>query len=319
MLALVSSLSLSLNVGMPVSHARVTPRTSHGATVSRAGAPRMQSLFDLLSGMSMKDKELIAPKDALPGRPQPMMVPDRHYVLGNKMEGVPEGCKVAVFANGCFWGSEKGIWRLPGDGIITTAVGYCAGFTPNPTYEEACSGQTGHTEGVRVVYDPAKISFVDILRWFWEAHDPCSGMGQGNDRGTQYRSGFYYFDEEQKSLIEASKVAYEKALAAAGKSKPISTEIAAASDYDEYGGLWFYAESYHQQYLAKPSARPYCSAQPQAVSVPPFAEWAPKGLEEKHAPKLSEAFWKKHAPGGAGCGVVMQPNEPIEFVDLSSM
>ena len=101
------------------------------------------------------------------------------------MDDVPEGHKVAVFANGCFWGSEKGIWRLPGDGIYNTAVGYCAGFTPNPTYEEACSGLTGHTEGVRVVYDPEKISFVDILRWFWEAHDPCSGMGQGNDRGTR--------------------------------------------------------------------------------------------------------------------------------------
>lgn len=114
---------------------------------------------------------------------------------------------------------------------------------PNPklsaTDEAACSGLTGHTEGVKVVYDPAKISFVDILRWFWEAHDPCSGMGQGNDRGTQYRSGFYYFDEEQKALIEASKVAYEKALADAGKGRPITTEIAAASDYDQYGGLWY--------------------------------------------------------------------------------
>ena len=121
-----------------------------------------------------------------------------HYVLKNKMEPpYPDHLKVAVFANGCFWGSEKGIWRLPGGGIYTTAVGYAAGFTPNPTYEEACSGMTGHTEAVQVVYDPSKISFVDILRWFWEAHDPTQGMGQGNDRGTQYRSGFYWFDEEQ--------------------------------------------------------------------------------------------------------------------------
>ena len=127
--------------------------------------------------------------------------------------------------------------------IASPCCGYCAGFTPNPTYEEACSGLTGHTEGVRVVYDPEKISFVDILRWFWEAHDPTSGMGQGNDRGTQYRSGFYWFDEEQKALIEASKEAYEKALKAAGKGRgPITTETAAASDYDDYGGLWFYAE-----------------------------------------------------------------------------
>ena len=161
----------------------------------------------------------------------------RHYVLGNSITKVPDGHKVAVFANGCFWGSEKGIWRLPGDGIYSTAIGYCAGFTPNPTYEEACSGRTGHTEGVRVVYDPEKISFVDILRWMWEAHDPTSGMGQGNDRGTQYRSGFYYFDDEQKQLIEASKAAYEKQL-----GRDITTEIAAASDYDKYGGLWYYGE-----------------------------------------------------------------------------
>ena len=132
------------------------------------------------------DAELISPEKALPGRPQKMQVPDRHFVLGNKMEGpFPDGLKTAVFANGCFWGSEKGVWRLPGEGIYTTAVGYAAGFTPNPSYEEACSGRSGHTEAVQVVYDPEKIGFVDILRWFWEAHDPCSGMGQGNDRGTQ--------------------------------------------------------------------------------------------------------------------------------------
>merc|ERR1719164_251110 len=234
---------------------------------------------------------LVAPENALPGRPTPMQVADRHYVLGNNMKDVPEGYKVAIFANGCFWGSEKGIWRLPGDGIYSTAVGYCAGFTPNPTYEEACSGRTGHTEGVKVVYDPEKTSFVDILRWFWEAHDPTSGMGQGNDRGTQYRSGFYYFDEEQKQLIERSKAAYEKSL-----GRPITTEVAAAADYDKYGGLWFYAEAYHQQYLASPGARPYCSAQPQGISVPAFESWAPKELLEKHAPKLPEAFWKQHAP-----------------------
>ena len=214
-------------------------------------------------------------------------------------------CHLAVFPYHTFsWGSEKGIWRLP-KGIYSTAVGYCAGYTPNPTYEEACSGRTGHTEGVRVVYDPNEISFVDILRWFWEAHDPTSGMGQGNDRGTQYRSGFYYFDDEQRQLIEASKAAYEKAL-----GRPITTEIAAASDYDKYGGLWNYAELYHQQYLAKPGARPYCSAQPQGISLPPFAEWCPKQLQEKHAPKLPESFWQKHAPR-RGCSVVQESNEPI--------
>merc|ERR1719217_1331386 len=128
----------------------------------------------------------------------------------------PEGYKVAVFANGCFWGSEKGAWRLPG--VYSTAVGYAAGFTPNPTYEEACSGRTGSTEAVQVVFDPSKISIVDILRWFWEAHDPTQGMGQGNDRGTQYRSGLYYFDDEQKALFEASAKAYGEALKATTSS-----------------------------------------------------------------------------------------------------
>ena len=170
---LLSLSAIALHVGAPARVAQ--PR----AAPARANV--LGSLFDMLS---MDDAKLVEPGQALPGRAQKMMVPDRHYVLGNKMVEVPEGFKVAVFANGCFWGSEKGIWRLPGGGIHSTAVGYCAGFTPNPTYEEACSGRTGHTEGVKVVYDPSKISFVDILRWFWEAHDPCSGMGQGNDRGT---------------------------------------------------------------------------------------------------------------------------------------
>merc|ERR1719197_126769 len=259
----------------------------------------------------MPEPEMVSPDKALPGRKEPMPLPARHYVLGNKMDEVPEGYKVAVFANGCFWGSEKGIWRLPGDGIYSTAVGYCAGFTPNPTYEEACSGRTGHTEGVRVVYDPAKISFVDILRWFWEAHDPCSGMGQGNDRGSQYRSGFYWFDDEQKALIEASKAAYEAALAQHGKSKPISTECAPAADYDAYGGVFYYGEDYHQQYLAKPGARPYCSAQPMEVSLPPFEKWAPEDLLEKYQPKLPEEFWQKHGPT-PHC-VVRAANEPITW------
>jgi len=309
MIGLLSVSSLALNVGVPASRV-VQPRVSN--------VKALGSILDLLGG-GAGDSPLIDPENALPGRPNKMMVPDRHFVLGNKMLDVPDGHKVAVFANGCFWGSEKGIWRLPGEGIYSTAVGYCAGFTPNPTYEEACSGRTGHTEGVKVVYDPEKISFVDILRWFWEAHDPTSGMGQGNDRGTQYRSGFYYFDEEQKQLIEASKAAYEKALADAGKGRPITTEVAAASDYDQYGGLWFYAEGYHQQYLAKPGARPYCSAQPQSVSLPEYESWAPKGLEH-HKPKLPESFWRMHGLAGSkGCPVVMAPNEPIEFVDLSAM
>jgi peptide-methionine (S)-S-oxide reductase len=291
--------------------ARVRSPAIHSARALQRRAADVKSQLDFFG---FGDPQMVKPSDALKGSDKPITAPGRHYVLGNQLEEVPEGFKVAVFANGCFWGSEKGIWRLPGGGIYTTAVGYCAGFTPNPTYEEACSGRTGHTEGVRVVYDPAKISFVDILRFFWEAHDPTSGMGQGNDRGTQYRSGFYYFDEEQKALIEASKAAYENALKAAGKGRgpTITTEIAAAADYDQYGGLWYYAEGYHQQYLAKPGARPYCSAQPQQVSLPPFEQWAPAGLEH-HAPKLPETFWKEHAPGRPGCKVVNAPNGVIEF------
>merc|ERR1719313_1981150 len=254
--------------------------------------------------------QMVKPEEALPGRAQKMPVADRHYVLGNKMEGPwPEGHKVLVFANGCFWGSEKGIWRLPGEGIISTAAGYAASFTPNPTYEEACSGRTGSTEAVQVVYDPEKISIVDILRWFWEAHDPTQGMGQGNDRGTQYRSGLYYFDDEQKVLYESSKKAYEKALQDSGKGRgPITTEVLAASNYEQ---VFYYAEDYHQQYLAKPGARPYCSAQPQVVSLPPFESWCPAELQSKYAPKLPEEFWKTHGPK-PHC-VIRSPNEPIEW------
>ena len=253
--------------------------------------------------------ESMVPKErALPGRERKMPVAARHYVLGNPMEGPwPANLKTFVFANGCFWGSEKGIWRLPGGGIHSTAVGYAAGYTPNPTYEEACSGLTGHTEAVQVVYDPEKISLVDILRWFWEAHDPTQGMGQGNDRGTQYRSGAYYVDAEQKALIEASKAAYEGAMKAKGFG-PITTEVAAASDYAQ---LFYYGEDYHQQYLAKPGARPYCSAQPRCVSLPAFESWCPPGLEH-HAPKLPEAFWAQHGPK-PHC-VINSPDEPIVWM-----
>lgn len=284
------------------------------ATTNSSSRKMISSLLDLLGGPDKS--KLIDPERALPGRQTKMPNIDtlRHYVLGNKIDEVPEGHKVAVFANGCFWGSEKGIWRLP-KGIYSTAVGYCAGFTPNPTYEEACSGMTGHTEGVRVVYNPQEVSFVDILRWFWEAHDPTSGMGQGNDRGTQYRSGFYYFDDEQKQLIQASKVAYEKRLEeVTGLKRPITTEIAGAADYEKYGGLWYFAEAYHQQYLSKPGSRPYCSAQPQGVALPDYDEWCPfpegSELREKHRPTLPDTFWKKYAPK-RGCSVVQEPNEPI--------
>merc|ERR1712151_37661 len=195
------------------------------------------------------------------------------------------------------WGSEKGIWRLPGGGSHSTAVGYAGGSTPNPNYNEVCGGRTGHTEAVQVVFDPARISLVDILRWFWQSHDPTQGMGQGGDRGTQYRSGLYYFDAEQKQLMEASKLSYGRCLRQAGKSTgPITTEIRAAADFFKVpGAVFYYAEEYHQQYLAKPGSRKYCSAEPLQVSLPAFDTWAPKGFDH-HAPKLTEAFWRKHAP-----------------------
>merc|ERR1719201_527840 len=196
------STATALRVGAPL-------RTTTPTAGFRTSTPTM--LEFLLQ--QLKTPEMVDKANALPGRPQKMQVSDRHYVLGNKMEGPwPEGHKVFVFANGCFWGSEKGIWRLPGDGIYSTAVGYSAGYTPNPTYEEACSGRSGHTEAVRVVYDPEKISFVDIMRFMFEAHDPTSGFAQGNDVGTQYRSGFYWFDDEQKAMILACKDAYGRAL-----------------------------------------------------------------------------------------------------------
>lgn len=262
------------------------------------------SILDLLSG---GDGGMISPDKALPGRPEKMAGIDglKHYVLKNDLQEVPEGYEQCVFGNGCFWGSEKAIWRLP-KGIHSTAVGYCAGFSPNPTYNEACSSMTGHTEGVRVVYNPKEISYVDIMRMFWESHDPTQYMGQGNDRGSQYRSGIYYFNEDQKRLIEASKAAYEKQL---GKGE-IKTEIAAASDFDKYGGLWYFAEAYHQQYLSKPGSRPYCSAQPQGVSLAPFDSWCPEDLKEKYQPALPESFWKKHGPV-RGCSIVRFDNEPI--------
>lgn len=262
---------------------------------------------------------MISKKDALPGRSRKLPVSEKHYILKTPMEGPwPAAFKVLVMASGCFWGSEKGIWRLPGGGIHSTAVGYAAGFTPNPTYEEVGTGQTGSTEAVQVVYDPEKISASDILRWFWESHDPTQGMGQGHDRGTMYRSGLYYFDDEQRRLYEASKAAYEEALRKAGKgrSRSITTEINAAAQYSP--SVFYYAEDYHQQYLAKPGSRPYCSAQPQIVSLPPYEEWAPADWDEemrkKHAPKLPEAFWEEHHPT-PHC-VIKAPHSPIEWLEM---
>lgn len=183
-----------------------------------------------------------SPEEALPGRQEKMPVPEKHYVNGNRIQPpFPEGMKVATFALGCFWGAERKFWQL--DGVYSTSVGYIAGHTPNPTYREVCSGMTGHTEAVQVVYDPSKISYEELLKVFWESHDPTQGMRQGNDVGTQYRSGIYTYSDEQKQLAEASRQAYQEALKAAGYGD-ITTEIMEAPEY-------YYAEEYHQQYLAK--------------------------------------------------------------------
>jgi peptide-methionine (S)-S-oxide reductase len=185
---------------------------------------------------------LPAENEALKGREAPMPVPDRHFVLGTPLEGpFPDGFEQAVFGLGCFWGAERKFWELPG--VYTTAVGYAGGHTANPTYEEVCSGRTGHTEVVLVVFDPARVSYSQLLRIFWESHDPTQGMRQGNDVGTQYRSAIYTFSERQRQAAEASKMMYERALATHGYP-PITTDVAAAPPF-------YYAEAYHQQYLAK--------------------------------------------------------------------
>jgi peptide-methionine (S)-S-oxide reductase len=171
-----------------------------------------------------------------------MPVPERHYVLDAPLEPpYPEGSELALFGMGCFWGAEKSFWELPG--VITTAVGYAAGSTPNPSYREVCSGRTGHNEVVRVVFDPERISYPELLKFFWEGHDPTQGMRQGADVGTQYRSGIYWHSETQRRAAEASLEAYQQALRTAGRGE-ITTEILAAPEF-------YFAEEYHQQYLAK--------------------------------------------------------------------
>ena len=195
-----------------------------------------------------KKATMISPKEALPGRDRPMPVPEQHFVNGNPLKPpFPEGMETAIFGLGCFWGAERKFWQL--EGVYTTAVGYAAGYTPNPTYKEVCSGMTGHNEVVLVVYDPEKVSYQDLLKVFWESHNPTQGMRQGNDVGTQYRSGIYVNTEEQKQQAKASLDAYNKELAQAGYDK-ITTEIMDAPEF-------YYAEDYHQQYLAK-NPNGYC-------------------------------------------------------------
>ncbi len=200
-------------------------------------------------------------KDALPGRGDAMPVPETHFVNGNRLRSpFPEGLETAMFGLGCFWGAERMLWKIPG--VYSTQVGYAAGYTPNPTYKEVCSGQTGHNEVVRVHYDPKLVSYDQLLKAFWESHNPTQGMQQGNDVGTQYRSGIYVFNDAQRKAAEASKVAYETALKAKGYGA-ITTEIVDAPPF-------YYAEDYHQQYLAK-NPGGYCGLGGTNVSCPGFA------------------------------------------------
>jgi peptide-methionine (S)-S-oxide reductase len=202
--------------------------------------------------------KMIDPERALPGRAEKMRVPERHYVLDAPLEPpFPEGFQRAVFGLGCFWGAERVFWQAPG--VYTTAVGYAGGHTPNPTYEEVCSGSTGHTEAVLVVFDPAQTSYEEMLRLFWENHDPTQGMRQGNDVGTQYRSAIYYEDDSQREAAEASRRVFNDRLAKAGYGE-ISTELAKAGDF-------YYAEDYHQQYLAK-NPNGYCGLGGTGVTCP---------------------------------------------------
>ncbi|MEU7619184.1 peptide-methionine (S)-S-oxide reductase MsrA [Micromonospora rifamycinica] len=204
--------------------------------------------------------EMISPDQALPGRPIAMPVGDRHEVLPSSLKGpFPAGSGVAVFGMGCFWGAERLFWTLPG--VLTTSAGYAGGYTTNPTYEEVCSGMTGHAEVVQVVYDPAVISYEDLLKVFWENHDPTQGMRQGNDVGSQYRSTIYTTSDAQLATAQASRDAFAPIVARAGKGE-ITTEIAPLGDY-------FFAEDYHQQYLA-PTKNPngYCNHGPNGLSCP---------------------------------------------------
>jgi len=208
--------------------------------------------------LSRHKTTMIDPADALPGREQEIPTAARHFVLGTPLKPpFPEGSERAVVGMGCFWGAERVFWQAPG--VYTTAVGYAGGSTPNPSYEEVCSARTGHTEAVLVVFDPAKTSYEEMLRMFWENHDPTQGMRQGNDIGTQYRSAIYWEDERQRGAAEASRADYAERLRAAGYPE-ITTEIAPA-------GPFYYAEDYHQQYLAK-NPGGYCGLGGTGVSCP---------------------------------------------------
>jgi peptide-methionine (S)-S-oxide reductase len=205
-----------------------------------------------------KKASMPAKDEALPGRSEPLKVPEKHFVNGHRIvPPFPAGLREAEFALGCFWGAERLFWELPG--VYSTAVGYAGGFTPNATYEEVCTGLTGHAEVVRVIYDPEKIDYEDLLKAFWESHDPTQGMRQQNDIGTQYRSAIYVLDAEQRAVAEESKRMYQARLTAAGRGA-ITTEILDAPQF-------YYAEDYHQQYLAK-NPDGYCGLKGTGVSCP---------------------------------------------------
>lgn len=210
--------------------------------------------------MSLFDKKhLVSQADALPGRNTPMPVATLHAVNNHSMTNVPDGMEIALFAMGCFWGVERLFWQLPG--VYSTAAGYTGGYTPNPTYREVCSGETGHAEAVRVVYDPSLISYEQLLQVFWENHDPAQGMRQGNDHGTQYRSAIYPLTPEQEAAAHASLTRFQEAMQAAGDKRQVTTEIATAKPF-------YYAEDDHQQYLHK-NPYGYCGIGGIGVCLPP--------------------------------------------------
>lgn len=214
------------------------------------------SIFDRLGAMG-KQLTVPTPEEALPGRAERMVVPATHSVTGEPLDAPFEGKGKILVAMGCFWGAERKFWEAPG--VISTSVGYVNGHTPNPSYEEVCSGRTGHTEAVRAIFDPDVTSYEELLRVFWENHDPTQGMRQGNDVGTQYRSGLYYYDDEQKALALASRDRFQEKLREAGFDE-ITTEVVAAPEY-------YFAEDYHQQYLAK-NPNGYCGLGGTGVSCP---------------------------------------------------
>jgi peptide-methionine (S)-S-oxide reductase len=211
----------------------------------------------MLFGSFGHKSQMVEPDKALSGRSETMPVEPTHLVLGSSMTDVPPGAEVAYFGLGCFWGAERKFWEA--DGVVSTAVGYQGGYTPNPTYEEVCSGRTGHTEAVRVVFDPTRTSFEALLKVFWESHDPTQGMRQGNDAGTQYRSAIYTTTPEQAAVADASKTMFEAKLGESGYGE-ITTEIALA-------GPFYFAEPYHQQYLFK-NPNGYCGLGGTGVSCP---------------------------------------------------